>query len=929
MATVDGKVVMRAPDGRLYRVPDDQVALQQQDQKWTVAPDAAVEARQAERDQYAQYGSTGQQALGAVETATRAATLGLVPGFGSKEDVAGREGVLRKESPIVHGLAQAAGTIAPALAGGALAEGAIGAAGLGAGELALPGALGESIAVPTTGVLGAGGRAAVQAGAEGLAGGAAQEIDEARYQARDVSAGNIFLAGLGGALIGHALPKALELGAGRVRAALTPVEAAAGEGIPNALSRAEANSVRSEAGLATELPKGSPERAAALRRTAGEQYDKLAPKVAEDIGGVVDAAKEFSTSGASAKRVAEKLRDAMPDESPAQVEWFTGAKQRLNDAKTALRAPLEEVTTPTREAYLAGIEDAGERRAADRQIAREIQVRGREAGLDAAVPGPEWDKLEQSVMTERARAEAPRLSEALGKRAGEFDALIDQGLRRLDKTSDPASQFLVARTLKSDLQRFGDSLGKAPGAAAEQARALVQQTWQDIRQGLGDESLFGRAARIERDLSGAGQGKLAEGLSLTEQDLGRKVGEGATEFDPGKVRGFLKKDALDRQVTRDKLEKVLEGAEDIASAHETHGTASAADIAAQRARIGRVREALGLSDEIQFAEREGKAAAATAQAAKATGEAGAKTGHGRAGELAEFGLEHLVNHVVPGAGSLLRLGKRLASMDQAGRTATRQAARNLAGTGLGYAARAAGTASEFATAPVTTALARFTGDYSGPEESFAAKKQLIDDATVQPEVLYDTLAHGLGDLPKVHPELFQEIAARTSEKLRFVRDNLPPGLQTSLLYPNGTPPSRSDLRDYAVLWNTVMEPQSVIDDLNAGTASPQQMRILQHSDPDLYGQLRSDALQEIGQNFAHVPTVTKLSLDILFDADGLAGPMFSSAAADMIGAARDAQKSQRPNANAPMTSKASELAHAQAPTGIGAIKTSVTNRGVV
>ncbi len=42
-------------------------------------------------------------------------------------------------------------------------------------------------------------------------------------------------------------------------------------------------------------------------------------------------------------------------------------------------------------------------------------------------------------------------------------------------------------------------------------------------------------------------------------------------------------------------------------------------------------------------------------------------------------------------------------------------------------------------------------------------------------------------------------------------------------------------------------------------------------------------IAEVGANFESIPWSTKMSLDLLFQADGLAGPAFSSKAAAMIG----------------------------------------------
>src|SRR6187549_570263 len=109
-------------------------------------------------------GSVGQQALAAGEQVVRTGTLGIAPGLEGWQQ---REKVLRRESPFISAAAQGVGAIAPALATGGLAGGIAGAAGLGARGAALAAAAGE-----------------------GLAGGLADEVEQARYETRDVSVGN-------------------------------------------------------------------------------------------------------------------------------------------------------------------------------------------------------------------------------------------------------------------------------------------------------------------------------------------------------------------------------------------------------------------------------------------------------------------------------------------------------------------------------------------------------------------------------------------------------------------------------------------------------------------------------------------------------------------------------------------------------------------
>ena len=834
----EAEVPVRNPTtGEIRMVPREGVEAFTKQTGWHVS---TAEQREVAAENL-ESGGTGQQALAAGEQAVRTGTLGAVPGFEGWQQ---REKVLRRESPVISGLAQGAGAIAPAVLTGGIASGLAGAVGLGARGAALAAAAGE-----------------------GLAGGLAEEVEQARYETRDVSLGNVMLYGLGGELVGRALPHAFALGAGRVKRALTGAEAAAGDGLTDALVGAEERAVRSQADLAHELPKGSAERAEALRSTAPQQYDRMGTEAAKDLDQIADLTSKMGDTSSSSK-VVGRIKESLPEDSPAQTEFFTSMKSGLNQARDDLRASVAEA-------------------------------------------GPK----------------------GLGKRV---DSVIDGGLRKLDKTTDTAEQYLIARDIKKGLQQVSSDLVDIPeakrGPLFDQARQQLDDTWQRVNEGLKDRSLFGAAADIEADISGP----FTEKVLRARQTIGGELQKGA-QFDPAKLRSFLKGDAVDRQLTGGQIDQLLEGAEELAAAHERHGTWNPDQVKQLRDAVARVRDKSSLADELQ--------AAANAPRDKTPGPAEKSLGQQAADSVKGYAVSRAAGAAGAAAGGLIggpvgaalgwgvgevasAIGKRLVGIDAAGRNATKQAARNLAGVGMGYAQRVAGEVSRGAAgaavaAGAMTAIARFQGDYPDAQASFEAKRKVLDQHQIQPEVLYETLGSALGDLPKVRPDLFQAIAQRTGEKIRFIRENLPAGLQTSLLYPNGTPPSQSDLRDFATLWNTVMDPETVLHDLNAGTATQQQMQTLKKSDRELYDQLRGDIIEMVGTHFKDVPTSTKVSLDLLLEADGMAGPIFSSAAARYIGEATKTAQEQEQRMPPPPTSNAPPSA---TPAGINAIQTSVTNR---
>lgn len=257
---------------------------------------------------------------------------------------------------------------------------------------------------------------------------------------------------------------------------------------------------------------------------------------------------------------------------------------------------------------------------------------------------------------------------------------------------------------------------------------------------------------------------------------------------------------------------------------------------------------------------------------------------------------------------------RILAIDQAATQRIRHTARVLAGL-----------AEPPSPEGLTTHLARFGAEHDDPRAAFEERKDVLTKSEISPALVYDVLGASMGDVASVSPELYQAATARLLDNFRYLRENLPPEVKTSLLHPRGMPVSESAMRDFATQWNTVMDPESVNDDIERGTVTHLQIETLRNAHADIYQQLRTEIIEEVGANFASIPTSTKMQLDILFQADGLAGPMFSSEAAAIIGAAGKAA-SQRKQPGPPQTGADDQDAAASS-NGLEAIRSSVTNRG--
>lgn len=233
----------------------------------------------------------GQQGTAALETVARTATFGAWQGFGNQADIEGRRKTLQEESPGVAFGAQAVGATLPAIATGGIAEGVIGAAGLGARAATAASVIGE-----------------------GAAGGLADEVEQAAIDQRPVSAGRAMLVGIGGEIVGRAIPAAIKAGMGRLRAPAQAAQAVAGEVVTDA---SEAIGKKARAKVSTEaydMPPG-PERDAALAQTAPDQIKR--------------ADAEMADAGGKAQELLSKLADDAPKAlareidgtAPSQLQW--------------------------------------------------------------------------------------------------------------------------------------------------------------------------------------------------------------------------------------------------------------------------------------------------------------------------------------------------------------------------------------------------------------------------------------------------------------------------------------------------------------------------------------------------------------------------------------------------------------------------------
>lgn len=908
------------------------------------------------------HGTAAEQTLGALETAGRTATFGAWQGVGPAADIAARQQTLREESPGVAFGAQAIGTVAPAVAGGALASGALAAAGAGAGVAG-----------------------AASVAAEGAAGGLAGEVEEAQAQGRPVSPGMALLTGIGGEVLGRALPAAIRAGVNRVLPAKSAASVVAGEAVAD-VSQAAGKRARAQlAEDAYHMPPG-PDRDQALASTAEHQYARADQELQ------ASAARASELLDSLAKSAPKDLEKHIPKTTPGQVRWAAETSAELRamaeSAPEAHRAELLRAAHGLVEADDAeGIwKAAGEARERLRAIPDEP------VAAPAAAPA---DDLESQLRASVEQAQA--------KKAGVVNDVAAAEPAGIKRTSEGARvlEHAVTRETPPDFSSWdvadfarGRGAGKAAGksAADYSGGARISQYQRSIVDGLKQNQEFHATGRVSGDAGKLGSeptfvmqpdgtvkldhgrlritaarevgrdsvhGRVVQGRGKDAQVLyegqirvgnrpaepvittPKSAGDSAVSGSASRAEQLIAKGQQDPSL----FGKAAEGAADL---HGSAQPAPSADsplasledqlAAAQRWRVGTDKARAELADHAQRmrgaqALRDDTERAVASVGATAPQPAPRSRGgfHDMLGSLASEGaeaaIEGAIGHAVPGLGLAFKGAKLLwKSMGDAGQAKVARTVRAMlspvtsSGRVIGAARASAG----------MTALQRFAGDAPDARSAYESRRQMLTQVAANPQLAASVIAQSLQGLATENPSNFVALSQRLTEALQYTALNLPPTVAVSLANPTGVPITDQELRDVADLWNTAAEPASALDDIERLRASPTQMQTLREMHGDIYNSVRTELLMQAGQDFQSIPSQTKLSLDIMFDADGLGGLYTSNEAARYVSEAMNRSVAKGHGGASAGSDKSNRQAQDSIePAGVRAVRTGVTNKGAV
>jgi hypothetical protein len=174
---------------------------------------------------------------------------------------------------------------------------------------------------------------------------------------------------------------------------------------------------------------------------------------------------------------------------------------------------------------------------------------------------------------------------------------------------------------------------------------------------------------------------------------------------------------------------------------------------------------------------------------------------------------------------------------------------------------------------ISQTLALFQGDDDSPGSAFERWR----DALLDDESFFQELGTDFDTLQRSDPDSFLMLSGRANLARQFLIQRMPPNVAVSMAAPNGYPPSRESVEDWAEYVVAVRHPQSIVE--NVGAMTQPQVETLRTVYPRRYEQLQQRVIEAIGAaNDAGEPLDDSFLIRsaLLFpDVDGLGSPVFS------------------------------------------------------
>ncbi len=200
--------------------------------------------------------------------------------------------------------------------------------------------------------------------------------------------------------------------------------------------------------------------------------------------------------------------------------------------------------------------------------------------------------------------------------------------------------------------------------------------------------------------------------------------------------------------------------------------------------------------------------------------------------------------------------------------------------------------------------------YEGTKDQAAAynkRREQLAALTSNPQLLVHKTQMVLGSLPGIAPQLASSLALDATRNLSLLQQMAPVATPTSGMFHGKTVrPAfvpQQDIEKFAQQWDGVMNPMSVLHDLNAGKLTMDKAMAARQAHPDLFAEIATDFLTKMSAMRRPMNHQAALQADLLLGLNGAGEPSVEPGFLARIAALNQAdqqdQKSQ-PTPRAPV-----------------------------
>jgi hypothetical protein len=212
--------------------------------------------------------------------------------------------------------------------------------------------------------------------------------------------------------------------------------------------------------------------------------------------------------------------------------------------------------------------------------------------------------------------------------------------------------------------------------------------------------------------------------------------------------------------------------------------------------------------------------------------------------------------------------------------------------------RAADTAAKAGKRAVTDAAMRLFGNGSAEAqaENYGKRREQLALLTSSPELMAHQTARALGPLPTIAPQFASAVSMDASRNLALLQRMAPVAAPIGGMFggKRRTFTPQADIEKFAQQWDGVMNPLSVLKDLNKGSLNMDKVAAAKAAHPELFAEIAGDFLDRMASMEGPMNPQAALQADILLGLNGAGEPSVAPAFLARIASLQQAQAAQGP-----------------------------------